>query len=135
MLSEQESKIGRALAGGHLPSFARAVVSHDHLCELVFSLILDRVDAESDTVCKRLPPSLFRKIPVSQLGQLEWKSCIDELHATAPSLLKIFAKITSHSDSRNMKKVDSAHFPGICVAAAVILKERNSVVPPLCIGT
>ena len=126
-LSKEESKIGRALAGGHLPSLAKAVVGHERLYELVFLHVLDRIDAECSTICQRnaVPPSVFRKIPVAQLGEFDWKSCIDELLAKAPSLLQILTKIACHSDHRNTKKMNSAHFPSICMAAAVILKERN----------
>ena len=61
VLSEEESKIGRTLAGGHLLSLAKAVLGHKHLSELVFSLILDRLDAECNTLCHRsaVPLSLF----------------------------------------------------------------------------
>ena len=38
-LSQPESKLGRALAGGHLPSLAKAIVQHKQLSNLVFSLI------------------------------------------------------------------------------------------------
>lgn len=125
-LSDEDSKIGRALAGGHLPFLAKAVVGHECLYELVFLHILDRIDAECNTLCQRnaVPPSVFWKIPVSQLGVFDWKSCMDELLSKAPSLLQILTKITSHSDHCN-KNMNSAHFPSICMAAAVILKERN----------
>jgi hypothetical protein len=44
LLTEDVSNIGLALAGGHLPSLAKAVVNHEPLYELIFSLILDRID-------------------------------------------------------------------------------------------
>ena len=127
VLSEEESKIGRTLAGGHLLSLAKAVLGHKHLSELVFSLILDRIDAKCNTLCQRsaVPLSLFRKIPVTQMGEFDWNSCIDELRAKVPSLLQFLTKIVCHSDHRNKKKVDSAHYPRISMAAAVILQERN----------
>ena len=126
-LPDQESRIGRALAGGHLPSLAKAVAGHEQLCQLVFSLFLDQIDAECSTLCRRCeePPSLFRKIPVASMGDFQWSCCIDELRAKTPLLLQILTKIVCHSDSRNKKKVDSAHFPSVCMAVATILKERN----------
>ena len=126
-LSEEDCKVGRALAGGHLPSVAKAIVGHKQLQELVFALLVDKIDAECTTLCRRnaVPPSLFRKIPVSSYCDFDWKSCIDELTTKAPRLLQILCKIACHSDHRNNKKVSSAHYPSITMAAAVILKERN----------
>ncbi len=126
-LPDKESRLGRTLAGGHLPSVAKAIVGHGELCELVFLLLLDKIDSECNSLCLRsaVPPSLFRKIPVTQLGEVKWKTCVDELRAKAPLLLQILQKIACHSDHRNVKNVNTAHYPGICMAAAIILKERN----------
>ena len=126
-LTEEDAKIGRALTGGHLQSVAKAVVSHKYLSELVFALFINKVDSECNTLCQRstAPPSLFRKIPVSQLSDFNWQMFIDELSSSAPQLLQILTKIACHSDHRNKKKVNMAHYPSICMAAAVILKERN----------
>jgi len=45
---EEESALGRALAGGHIPSVAKAVVNHSGLREAVFLKLLDEVDAALD---------------------------------------------------------------------------------------
>ena len=126
-LSEDDSKVGRALAGGHLPSVAKAIVGHKQLNELVFELFIDQIYVECKTLCQRsaVPPSLFRRIPVSRLSDFVWKACIDELSSKAPHFLQILTRIVSHSDHRNKKKVTSAHYPSISMAASVILNERN----------
>lgn len=82
---------------------------------------------ECNTLCQRsaVPQSLFRKIPVAQMGEFDWKRCMDELAVKCQSLLQILTKIACHSDHRNKKKIDTVHYPSICMAAAVILKERN----------
>ena len=43
---EEESSLGRALAGGHIPSVAKAIVKHSALREAVFLLFLDELDTE-----------------------------------------------------------------------------------------
>ena len=47
VLANNEQKIGRALAGGHLPSLANSIVSHNELRELVFLHFLDEVNSRS----------------------------------------------------------------------------------------
>ena len=126
-LSDEVMKLGSALADGHLPSIAKAIVGHTILSELVFTLFVEKIDAECSTLCRRsaVPPSLFRKVPVSQLSNFNWKSILDELAVKAPLFLQVLIKIACHGDYRNKKKVNSAHYPSIAMAAAVILKERN----------
>ena len=50
---------------------------------------------------------------------------IDELSSKTPMLLQILRTLTSANDHRNKHKSGSVHQPGICMAASVILKERN----------
>lgn len=122
---EEESALGRALAGGHIPSVAKAVVNHSGLREAVFLKLLDEVDAECSKLCRRSELSAFRKVPVSDMSTFDWKVLIDELLLKAPMLLQILRTLTSSSDHRNKHKSGSIHHPGICMAASVILKERN----------
>lgn len=85
------------------------------------------VDAECSVLCKKETPalSLFRKMNVDHLHQFSWSALIDDLQTKAPVLFKMFNKIVSHSDKRNQVKHGAVHHPGICVAVATILKERN----------
>ena len=120
-------RLGRALAGGHLPAIARAVFSHDELQHLVELKMLDILNSECSTLCKRRvdPPSPFRKMEVSQLAEFKWSNFIQDLEVNAPTLLKVFSTIASHSDHRNNHKLGERHFPGICMAISTLLKERN----------
>ena len=126
-LTEDDAKIGRVLAGCHLPSLAKAIFNHGQLRELVFTLFLNQIDRECNTLCQRsaAPLSRFRHIPVSDLTEFDWKACIDELSVKAPHFLEVLTKIVCHSDASNKKKVTSAHYPAICMATCIILKERN----------
>ena len=126
-LPESASSIWAALAVGHMPSVAEAIINHNELGNLVLQHFLDKIDQECTTLCQKTlePSSPFRKVPVDKFPTFQWKSLIEHLLSTAPILFRLLSTISSHSDHRNKKKVDSAHYPGICMTAAVILKERN----------
>ena len=93
----------------------------------MFQLYLDRVELECSNLCQRSTDSFspFRKIPVGKLTDFQWKSFTKDLSVKAPILLRLISSIVAHSDYRNKRKVGSAHDPGICMALAVLLKERN----------
>ena len=83
------------------------------------------MDSECDKLCQRGNASLFRKIPIKDLSTFKWVSCISELEEKAPILHKMTSKIVTKSDHRNKLKQGERHHPGICMAVAVLLKERN----------
>lgn len=126
MLSEENSKLGRALAGGHIPSVAKAVMGHKSLREAVILSVLDQLESECSKLCQKSnPPSLFCKVPVSEIKEFEWDNLIEEFKNKAPLFFQILCSVTSRNDHRNKSKHGRAHNPGICMAAAVVLKERN----------
>ena len=122
MLNDEEAKLGRALAGGHIPSVAKAVVQNSVLREEVFLQLLNLVDEECRTLCQKNDPSRFRRIPVAELGSFQWEQFIDELRSKAPTLLCILYAISSRK--HNSESIQQ-HHRGICMAAAAMLKERN----------
>ena len=54
-----------------------------------------------------------------------WKVFISELESKAPTLLHLLTTLVSFNDRRNVSKVGTSHYPSICTAVAVLLKERN----------
>jgi len=120
-------KLGQAIAGGHLPTIAKLALAHEGIREHILLKLFDLIDAECGKLCQRAgnPPSLFRKIPVEKLPEFHWKSCIKELEVKAPTLLQILSTIVSRNDHRNQHKQGERHHPGICMAIATLLKERN----------
>ena len=124
-LTSDDAKVGRALASGHLPSLAKAVMKHEALSELIVSHITKKVDNECNSLCQRSVPSIFRKVPVSQMTEFKWELCVEELKKSAPLMFQILSTITSKNDTRNKSKRGSAHYPGLCFACSVLLKERN----------
>lgn len=125
-MPQPETKIGRALAGGHLPSIAKSIMGHDKLRELLFKQFVANIDSECSQLCQRQPKhSVYRKMSKALLADFSWKDFVEDLKNKAPTFFQILSTIASHGDHRNKAKVGDAHNPGICMAAAVILKERN----------
>ena len=120
-------KLGRALTGGHHSTIAKMVLAHEGIREHILLKLFDLIDAECSKLCQRAcnPPSLFRKIPVESLPKFQWGSCIKELEVKAPTLLRMLSMIVSRNDHRNQHKQGERHHPGICMAIATLLKERN----------
>ena len=124
-VGESESRLARSLLGGHTLSIAKAVMAMANVQQAVFDIILNKINNECNKLCEKASTSYFRKIPLDKTVDFKWKNLIDELESKAPLLFKILSTIASRNDCRNKNKVGVAHYPGICTAAAVILKERN----------
>ena len=99
----------------------------DSVRDELFHIFLDAINGECSNLCQRSPAnrSLFRKMPISQLIDFKWSELVSELEARAPLLLRALSTIVSRNDQRNLSKAGAAHSPGVCMAAAVVLKERN----------
>lgn len=116
-------KIGRTLAGGHIPSITKSVFANPSLRELLVEKVVQAAGNECASLCSRSAQSvsLFHCLLLDQSDTFAWKECISELEK-CPIL---FTHIISHTDHRNASKRGEKHYPGICMATAVLLKERN----------
>lgn len=124
-LDSSLQKVGCALAGGDPQSIAKAVLSESAVRQHILTRLLQEVDEECARVCRRQPVSVFRKVTSAQMESFSWDWYIQELETKCPILYRILGAVVTHSDHRNTLKKGSAHHPGICMAAAVLLKERN----------
>ena len=125
-LSETTSDIGKALAGGHLPSVASAILEQEELHDTVVHLFMEKINSECFSICQHSKPlSPFHKIDADKCSTFQWKSLIDDLTQKAPTLLKVLSSIVTYNDHRKKKPVSSTHHPGLCMAIAILLKERN----------
>ena len=127
VLGESEGKVARALVGGQSVSIAKTVLGIGCLKAAIIAQLLGVLNDECRQLCRKSdtasPP--FRKIHVDKMCEFTWKAMTAELQAKAPLLYKILYSVTSRNDYRNVVKTGAAHFPGICFAAAILLKERN----------
>ena len=123
---DEEYNVAYALAMGHTPSIANAIMEKGTLQEVVFSGFLSKINAECSNLCQsRETPSAFKCITLSALPQFNWSWFIDELKEKAPLLFGIVSSICSQNDQRNKFKTGPSHNPGIGMAVALFLKERN----------
>lgn len=95
------------------------------LRDAVILRVLDQLDEECVKLCQVSSPSLFSKVPASALEDFDWEGFYCQLGERAPLLLQMLSTIACRNDHRNQRKAGEAHHPGICMAAAVILKERT----------
>lgn len=124
-LGEREGKVARQLLGGHAPSIAKAVMCMEDVRECLYDLFINTINDECNKLCQRSVISAFRKMSMNQVVDFKWSLLISELKSKSPLLYNILSSVVTHNDHRNTIKVRDAHNPGICMAAAVILKERN----------
>ena len=124
-LDSSLQRVGCALAGGDPHTIAKVVLSEPSVRQHVLNRVVQEIDDECMSVCRRQPVSVFRKITPLQMESFSWDCYIKELETKCPILYQILETVVSHSDSRNSQKKGEAHYPGICMVAAVLLKERN----------
>ena len=98
-------------------------MGHQVLREAVTLLLLDKIDEECSKLCQRRSdsPSLFRKVPVTEMSDFKWDRFLDELRSKAPTLFQVLSTIASRNDHRNEHKCGHTHNAG----SAIVLKERN----------
>lgn len=127
VLGPKDGTIARALLSGHSPSIAKAVMGVEEIKEAIMKQMLVELNEECTRLCKRegTPLSPFRSISADKLVDFRWKDMTADIEQKAPLLFKILYSLVSSNDHRNKMKVGAAHFPGICSAAAILLKERN----------
>lgn len=120
-LSGSTSILGRALACGHLPSVADAVMDHSALCDMVFERIVRKINLECFRICQLTKPlSPFRKIDASKCSSFQWKMFVEELSHKVPTFLKILSSIVTSNDKRKQAAVIGSHNPGLSMAAAIL---------------
>ena len=128
-LDGRSAKVARLLAEGKtaFSTLAKELYDDDDIREHILGRVATAVDEECNQLCSRSEPhvSLFRHVQTTYLPHFTWTDFIQELQTKAPSLFQIMSRIVSHSDHRNQKKSGNHHYPGICMATAILMKERN----------
>ena len=125
VLEDSYNRIGRALAGGSNEALIRSLFSHDQLRDMIINKVISIIEDECLILCRRSEPSLFRKSNPTDYLDFKWLKYIEEMESKSPITLRLFQAIVSYNDKRNSVKHGAAHFPGICMAMSILLKERN----------
>ena len=101
------------------------MLGQDDIKEAIIKLLLRELNEQCTNLCRKTTVSPFRTIPVDHLADFQWKDMVNDLQLKAPLLFTVLHSIVSRNDHRNAVKVGAAHYPGICSAAAMLLKERS----------
>ena len=126
VIPEKFHKVVLDLATGDCPSVAKAVMAEPSLRKAVLTEVAKTLDDECSSICTTVPPvSLFRRYPLFDRDLFSFKNCIVELQSKCPTLYQLLWTIVTKTDCRNTIKHDDQHYPGLCMAVALILKERN----------
>ena len=119
-------KVAQDLADGDCPSVANAVMTEPSLRSEVLILVARVLDEECSRLCSTAPPvSLFRRYPLFERDSFSYSKCIVELQTKCPTLYQLLWTVVTKTDRRNSTKREQHHHPGLCMAVALILKERN----------
>ena len=124
-LGEAEGKVALSLLGGHAPSIGTAVLAMEAVKNVIFTSFFESINRECSLLCQSTTISRFRHTPPDGMASFKWDELINEPRSNSPLLMKVLTFVAVRNDHRNKKKFDSAHYPGIATAAAVLLKERN----------
>lgn len=125
-LSKTLAPVGLALCEGNWFKLAQTVVASKELCRLVTEALLKKVKMECEVLCSTLSKSKLHLSSPEDLTKFDWKDVAYELQQKAPTFLSFLTKVASPSRLRNRHKgatEDSLH-PAVCIAAAVLLKQR-----------
>lgn len=122
-LGEAESKVVRTLAGGNASSIANAVMKMSEVKDELFKYFLTLINMECTELCRK--GTRFRNIPVDKIATFRWEDFKEEMDSKSPLLLKILTTAATRVDHRYPHASNTAKYPGIITAAAVLLKQRN----------
>ncbi len=123
-VQEKFHKVAQTVAGGHSPSIAKAVFTEPGLRSCLIDKVISIINDECSSMCSTSakPGTLFRHVSLEPLPSFSWNQCIAEFQSKCPTLYQVVWAIV---DKRNRVKQGDHHFPGMCVATAILLKERN----------
>ena len=124
-LGEAKGKIVGSLVAGDIPSTTSAIMEMKELKEAIYNHYMQTLTNECINLCSTADDSLFRNIPVTAMAKYSWSDFMKELQSKAPTLLLTLLTLVSFNDHRNTKKLGTSHFPGVCSAVAILLKERS----------
>lgn len=125
-LSKSLRSIGLALYRGNCQSVAHAVMKCTDTSSLVISLVLEKLMVECEILCSSSSQSTLRMTSPENLQAFDWSAIADELKQKAPLLFAVLMAVGAPPRPRNIRKgvTEESRYPGVCTAAAILLKER-----------
>ncbi len=131
-VQERFHKLAQTVAGGHAPSMQNPVFEPVSSTKVISVINSSQSSLTNARVSVATLKSQCPLSDTSRLSQFSWSQCIGELQSKCPTLYQVLWTIVSRSDKRNR---GDQHFPGMCAAIAILLKERNKHMTGQCSQT
>lgn len=124
-------RLGKALArGSNFKAIADAAMDCPGLKEAIEDRICSDVAKECKKLCAKNNPSLLRTATKDNMLNFSWSAVRHELNDRAPLFHRL---LLASADPKSISQTnDPNRYPGVCTAAAILLKNRDkgmSLVP------
>ena len=121
-------KLGLALVRGNWKTIASAVMRSLEIRSCVIEMVMMELQYEASHLCEKAKfRSLLRNSTPSDVIEFKWSDLINEWKREAPLLSSFLFAIAGTQRTRNVRKATTIErrFPAMCMAGAILLKERN----------
>ena len=134
VLPQDLHRLGKALArGSGYKSIADAVMDSAALRKAVEDRLCSDVNIECKRLCSKANPTLLRTATKDSVLNFSWRAIGQEILEKSPLFYRLLlASADPKSLSKSSDPETTERYPGICTAAAVLLKNRDkgmSLVP------
>lgn len=126
-LSEDLFKLGKALArGSNAKTIANAILSSSELKQSIEDSICKTICDEAKTLCSLKSKSYLRTPTKESMVNFSWNIAREEIQNKAPLLYKVLQAFANPASTKCQSKASSSNkYPGICLAAGILLKLRD----------
>ncbi len=133
ILGKDLHRLGKALArGSGYKSIADAVMDSADLRKSIEDRICSDVNNECKKLCSKKVPSLLRTTTKDSVLNFSWQNVMRELSEKAPVFYRLLLASCDYKSILKSGLSNNDKYPGICAAAAILLKKRDkcmSLVP------
>ena len=127
VLPQDLHRLGKALArGSGYKSIADAVMDSAALRKAVEDRLCSDVNIECKRLCSKANPTLLRTATKDSVLNFSWRAIGQEIREKSPLFYRLLlASADPKSLSKSSDPETTERYPGICTAAAVLLKNRD----------
>ena len=127
VLPQDLHRLGKALArGSGYKSIADAVMDSAALRKALEDRLCSDVNIECKRLCSKANPTLLRTATKDSVLNFSWRAIGQEIREKSPLFYRLLlASADPKSLSKSSDPETTERYPGICTAAAVLLKNRD----------
>ena len=117
-------RLGKALSrGSDFKAIADAAMNCPGLKKAIEDCICSQVNDECKRLCSKKDASLLRSATKDSIFNFSWETVGIELADKAPLLHRL---LLASADPKSLSQSrDTERYPGVCAAAAILLKNRD----------